>query len=158
MIRLPQAAVWDYQIEQYLGHIYSKKSCVVYLKFRFSWVFCIVSGNPTRVKFVLGGQQLTLALLPCLGSKAGPVEGACGNRSPPTPSQAAQREEAAPLNFAHIGVTANSILSRSLSAEQLESVFNLATFPISTKNNNNSNNSFSVQGDNILIFLFGVKF
>lgn len=62
-ILLPQATVRDYQIEQYLGHTYSKKTFVVYLKFRFSLVFCIVSGNPTAVTFLLGGERLTRALL-----------------------------------------------------------------------------------------------
>lgn len=68
-ILLPQATVRDYQIEQYLGHTYSKKTFVVYLKFTFSPVFCIVSGNPTAITFLLGGDQLTQALLPDPGWK-----------------------------------------------------------------------------------------
>lgn len=35
-----------------------KKVFLVYLKFEFNWVFCAVSGNPTRVKILLGGEQL----------------------------------------------------------------------------------------------------
>lgn len=30
---------------EYLGYSYTKKFLVVYLKFRFNWVFCILSGN-----------------------------------------------------------------------------------------------------------------
>ena len=46
-----------------------KKTFVVYLKFRFSPVFSIVSGNPTAITFLLGGDQLTQALLPDPGCK-----------------------------------------------------------------------------------------
>ena len=31
---------------QYLGHSYTRNVFVVYLKFKFNWVFCILSCNP----------------------------------------------------------------------------------------------------------------
>ena len=36
---------WDMP---YLGHIYSKKIFTVFLKFKFHWTFCILSGNPSH--------------------------------------------------------------------------------------------------------------
>lgn len=33
---------------QYLGHTYIKLSFVAYLKFKFNWASCILSGNPTQ--------------------------------------------------------------------------------------------------------------
>ena len=32
---------------QYLGHTYIKLLFVAYLKFKFNWASCILSGNPT---------------------------------------------------------------------------------------------------------------
>ena len=36
---------WDIP---YLGCIYSKKIVIVFLKFKFHWTFCILSGNPSH--------------------------------------------------------------------------------------------------------------
>lgn len=33
--------------KNYLGHAYTKKLLIIYLKFKFIWASCILSGNPT---------------------------------------------------------------------------------------------------------------
>ena len=132
-ILLPQATVRDYQIEQYLGYTYSKKTFVVYLKFRFSLVFCIVSGNPTAVTFLLGGEWLTRALFPDPGWKQDqrkvPVR--MGSLPPDRtghPGCRAREDPTVPLNFSLIRDAANLNLSRSFLAEKLRIIFNLVIF------------------------------
>lgn len=41
-------SIWISDGTQYLGHTYTKKLFIAYLKFRFNWTSCIISDDPTR--------------------------------------------------------------------------------------------------------------
>ena len=48
---------------QYLEHTYNKNVFIIYLKFRFNWASCILSGDPN---WMLTGQKFPRTIIPDL--------------------------------------------------------------------------------------------